>query len=97
MTAGRRIPCTSKTCRSRRQPKPRSPTYPDRENCPRKRVHFCLEGSLRLGDDLLLRAGVNNLFDKDPPYYTDPIDQNTDPFTYDLLGRRYFLKATYTF
>ena len=60
-------------------------------------TYHSLEGSLRLGEDLLLRAGVNNLFDKDPPYYTDPIDQNTDPFTYDLLGRRYFLKATYTF
>ncbi|HEU4692498.1 MAG TPA: TonB-dependent receptor [Vicinamibacterales bacterium] len=60
-------------------------------------TYHSLEGSLRLGEALLLRAGVNNLFDKDPPYYTDPIDQNTDPFTYDLLGRRYFLKATYTF
>jgi iron complex outermembrane receptor protein len=60
-------------------------------------TYHSLEGSLRLGDDLVLRAGVNNLFDKDPPYYTDAIDQNTDPFTYDLLGRRYFLRATYTF
>jgi outer membrane receptor protein involved in Fe transport len=56
-----------------------------------------LEGNLRIGEDLLLRVGVNNLFDEDPPYYTDAIDQNTDPFTYDLLGRRYFLSATYTF
>ena len=60
-------------------------------------TYHSIEGSLRLGEALLLRAGVNNLFDKDPPYYPDPIDQNTDPFTYDLLGRRYFLKATYTF
>lgn len=60
-------------------------------------TYHSLEGSLRLGENLVLRGGVNNLFDKDPPYYTDPIDQNTDPFTYDLLGRRYFMKATYTF
>lgn len=60
-------------------------------------TYHSLEGSLRLGEDLLLRAGVNNLLDEDPPYYTDAIDQNTDPFTYDLLGRRYFLSATYTF
>lgn len=60
-------------------------------------TYHSLEGNLRLRDDLVLRAGVNNLFDEDPPYYTDAIDQNTDPFTYDLLGRRYFLKATYTF
>lgn len=34
---------------------------------------------------------------KEAPYYTDPIDQNTDPFTYDLLGRRFFVKASYKF
>jgi len=60
-------------------------------------TYHSLEGNLRIGEDLLLRVGVNNLFDEDPPYYTDAIDQNTDPFTYDLLGRRYFLSATYTF
>jgi outer membrane receptor protein involved in Fe transport len=60
-------------------------------------TYHSLEGNLRIGENLLLRAGVNNLFDKDPPYYTDAIDQNTDPFTYDLLGRRYFLMATYTY
>ncbi|HEY5559807.1 MAG TPA: TonB-dependent receptor [Steroidobacteraceae bacterium] len=60
-------------------------------------TYHSLEGSFRISDKLILRGGVNNLFDKDPPYYTDPIDQNTDPFTYDLLGRRYFMKATYNF
>jgi len=56
-----------------------------------------LEGSLRVTDKFVLRGGINNLFDKDPPYYTDAIDQNTDPFTYDLLGRRFFMKASYKF
>ena len=56
-----------------------------------------LEGSLRLTEKFVLRGGINNLFDKDPPYYTDAIDQNTDPFTYDLLGRRFFMKASYKF
>ncbi|MGH8129939.1 MAG: TonB-dependent receptor [Steroidobacteraceae bacterium] len=60
-------------------------------------TYHSLEGSLRLSERLVLRSGVNNLFDKNPPYYTDPIDQNTDPFTYDLLGRRYFVKASYEF
>jgi iron complex outermembrane receptor protein len=60
-------------------------------------TYHSVEGSLRLGEKLTVRAGVNNLFDKDPPYYTDPIDQNTDPFTYDLLGRRFFVKASYEF
>jgi len=60
-------------------------------------MYHSLDGSYRFSDQLVVRGGVNNLFDKDPPYYTDAIDQNTDPFTYDLLGRRYFLKATYQF
>ena len=60
-------------------------------------TYHSVEGSLRVSEKLTLRAGVNNLFDKDPPYYTDPIDQNTDPFTYDLLGRRFFVKASYQF
>ncbi len=60
-------------------------------------MYHHLEGNIRLTDQLVLRGGINNLFDKDPPYYTDAIDQNTDPFTYDLLGRRYFVKASYTF
>ena len=60
-------------------------------------TYHSLEGNVRLTDNLVLRGGVNNLFDEDPSYYTDPIDQNTDPFTYDLLGRRFFVKASYTF
>lgn len=60
-------------------------------------TYHSVEGRLRLNEQLALRAGVNNVFDRDPPYYTDPIDQNTDPFTYDLLGRRFFVKASYEF
>ena len=60
-------------------------------------MYHNLEGSLRLTEKFVLRGGINNLFDKDPPYYTDAIDQNTDPFTYDLLGRRFFMKASYKF
>jgi outer membrane receptor protein involved in Fe transport len=59
--------------------------------------YHSLEGHIRLTDNIYLRGGINNLFDKAPAYYTDPIDQNTDPFTYDLLGRRFFVKASYTF
>ena len=60
-------------------------------------VYHSIEANVRLMDGLTLRAGINNLLDEDPPYYTDPIDQNTDPFTYDLLGRRYFVSASYRF
>jgi len=60
-------------------------------------TYHSLEGSFRFTDQFVLRGGVNNLFDEDPPYYTNWIDQNTDPFTYDLLGRRYFVKLSYHF
>jgi len=60
-------------------------------------TYHSLQGSVRLTEKISLRGGINNLFDEDPPYYTDPIDQNTDPFTYDLLGRRFFVRASYRF
>lgn len=54
-------------------------------------------GRWSINKNFSLQAGIRNLFDKQPPYYTDPIDQNTDPFTYDLLGRKYFVTATYMY
>lgn len=52
-------------------------------------------------EGLSLTAGVTNLFDKQPPIYTSDgasgIQANTDPSTYDVLGRRYFVNATYRF
>jgi outer membrane receptor protein involved in Fe transport len=45
---------------------------------------------------LRLRAGVTNLTDEDPIIYPSQQQANTDPSTYDILGRRYFVSATYT-
>jgi len=53
--------------------------------------------SWRLHDSLELRAGVENLTDKQPPLYTAAVQMNTDPSTYDVLGRRYFLRANMKF
>ncbi|QDF66740.1 TonB-dependent receptor [Shewanella sp. SNU WT4] len=39
-------------------------------------------------------GGVNNLFDKAPPYYTGNNDSNTDPYTYDTLGRYFYLQVS---
>lgn len=47
-------------------------------------------------DGLSLRAGVTNLTDEDPIIYPSSQQANTDPSTYDVLGRRYFISATYT-
>jgi outer membrane receptor protein involved in Fe transport len=60
-------------------------------------TYSAVEGRYNFTDNFLMRVGIRNLFDKQPPYYTDPIDQNTDPFTYDLLGRKYFVTASYMF
>jgi outer membrane receptor protein involved in Fe transport len=52
-------------------------------------------------EKLDLMLGIDNLFDKDPPIYTDNAtagqQANTDPSTYDILGRRYFMNLTYRF
>jgi outer membrane receptor for ferrienterochelin and colicin len=44
---------------------------------------------VRPGVDLI--AGVVNHFDRQPQTYTPPTDGGTDPSTYDVVGRRYWL------
>ncbi|ACA86068.1 TonB-dependent receptor plug domain-containing protein [Shewanella woodyi] len=41
-----------------------------------------------------ISAGVNNLLDEEAPYYTGNNDANTDPYTYDTLGRYFYLQAS---
>ncbi|MGO2129999.1 MAG: TonB-dependent receptor domain-containing protein [Pseudoalteromonas prydzensis] len=48
-------------------------------------------------NDLTFSAGVDNIFDKNAPYLTSWNDANTDVMTYDLLGRRGYVRATYKF
>lgn len=42
-----------------------------------------------------LAFGVDNLFDKAPPFIQSYTDANTDTMTYDLLGRRWNARLTY--
>ena len=42
-------------------------------------------------DGLTLTAGVNNLLDRDPPYYRNATEANTDGATYDMLGRYFYV------
>jgi outer membrane receptor protein involved in Fe transport len=65
--------------------------------------YFDLEGSWRVKDGLTVRAGINNLFDKDPPL-TDTsacaaavCNGNTYPGVYDALGRTMFVGLTAKF
>ena len=62
------------------------------------RDYFDLAGSWTINKTLSLRAGINNLFDRDPPLVSsgtaDPSvfgNGNTFPQTYDALGRLIFL------
>ncbi len=61
-----------------------------------------LAGTVAVGEGLQLRAGVNNLFDKDPPVIAAGIlssfgNGNTYPGVYDVLGRTLFVGATVNF
>ena len=59
--------------------------------------YFDTSASFAVTDAFTVRAGVNNLFDKKPRSYTDNVDATTDPSTYDVIGRRFFLGATVRF
>lgn len=49
-----------------------------------------LSAAWAIDETFELSAGIRNLFDKEPPVYENYIDQNTDPSTYDMVGRFYF-------
>jgi len=54
-----------------------------------------LTGRWDIMDNLSVRLGVNNLFDESPELYSPAVQANTDPSTYDVLGRRYFIGLEY--
>lgn len=47
--------------------------------------------SYAFNEKVTARIGVNNIEDKDPPLFTSYSNSNTDPSTYDVLGRRWFV------
>jgi outer membrane receptor protein involved in Fe transport len=57
---------------------------------------FDLYGSFKVSDMFSVRAGVDNLLDKDPPV-TRGIPGSTDAQNYDILGRRYYVGVTAKF
>ena len=56
-----------------------------------------LNTAYKLNRIVSLRFGVNNATDEQPPVYTPAIAANTDPSTYDLIGRRYYVGLTARF
>ncbi len=44
----------------------------------------------KINDTFEFRFGVNNIADKQPPFFSSAPQANTDPSSYDVYGRRYF-------
>ncbi len=51
----------------------------------------------RLMDDATVAVGIDNIFDEKAPYLPSYTDGNTDTMTYDLVGRRGYVRLTYKF
>lgn len=51
----------------------------------------------RLGDAADIAIGVDNIFDEKAPFIKSWTDGNTDTMTYDLQGRRAYVRLTYQF
>ncbi len=56
-----------------------------------------VQGTYYVNNELSVTGGVNNLFDKEPPFIQSWTDANTDTMTYDLLGRQLYVKLRYAF
>ncbi len=46
---------------------------------------------------LTVRLGIDNLTDVEPKLYTPDQDSGTNPSVYDVIGRRWYMSATYRF
>ncbi|TMN86114.1 hypothetical protein CWB72_20245 [Pseudoalteromonas phenolica] len=56
-----------------------------------------LSVSYYVSDNFSVSAGIRNLTDETPPYFTDYGDSNTDQYTYDTVGRRWFMSFSSKF
>ena len=65
------------------------------------RDYFDLYASYVIGEGVLggltLRGGIENLTNENPPLLASPVQGNTDPSQYDMLGRRYYVNLSYRF
>jgi outer membrane receptor protein involved in Fe transport len=60
-------------------------------------VYMDLSTAWQVTDDLSLRLGIENLTNEDPQLFSPDVDSGTNPSVYDVIGRRYFMSATYKF
>lgn len=59
--------------------------------------YFDLNASWAINDTVSVRGGVNNVTDEQPNQYVPGVQANTDPSTYDVLGRRFYVGLTAKF
>ncbi|PCI34570.1 MAG: TonB-dependent receptor [Alphaproteobacteria bacterium] len=58
-------------------------------------MYHNLQATYNLMENLVVSAGIDNLFDKKAPRVSSWTDGNTDTMTYDLAGRRGYVRLTY--
>ena len=56
-----------------------------------------VQASYEVVEGARVAVGIDNLFDRKAPYIASWTDGNTDTMTYDLLGRRGYVRVTYSF
>jgi iron complex outermembrane recepter protein len=78
-----------------------SAAFADADRTLAKTSYFDVAGTWAISKQWTFRAGINNLFDKDPPISGQTAgvlgNGNTYPQVYDALGRRVFLNLTAKF
>ncbi len=60
-------------------------------------IYNDIQGRYFISQNTSLSMGIDNIFDKKAPFLTSWNDANTDVMTYDLLGRRGYLKLNINF
>ncbi|WDE08113.1 TonB-dependent receptor [Thalassomonas viridans] len=60
-------------------------------------IYSDIQAGYDVNDKLKVSIGIDNIFDKEAPYLTSWNEANTDVMTYDLLGRRGYMKLSYRF
>jgi iron complex outermembrane receptor protein len=60
-------------------------------------TYWDLGGSFDVTKSISVRAGINNLLDQKPREYSPNVQSGTDPSTYDVVGRRYYVSANFSF
>lgn len=60
-------------------------------------VYHGVSAGYKVTPELALRAGINNLFDKQPPVSLLNVNINFDQQTYNAVGRFYYLQLSYEF